>query len=365
MMVINKENRRVNENGGMSMKPNANETDEFLEELTSIEYDDDDALTLLDDEEASSASKVEIEDDDLASFYADAYDEKPAKPTVYKEEPVPAPKAPTPSVVVEKSPDLTYPRRVEQNTASLDNYLNNSMASRDTVKVEKVTVPPVQPRPVVQPQPVAPSVAPKPVAPAPAKVETNRVDVEARGESLNQLFEKVSNNVRGASNIVNKNVEIKKKIDERFNELKKLQEEHEKNRQRDYDEINAYKDDVYNKLKEKKAEIEQEMSALQQAQAAFEREKQTFASEKQKSLEELNKKEASLNQSYKDRLKSIEQIEDGLVKRKEQLDNEKKALQREKEQCEKDKKELAENLIRFNQLVDDFTKGVDSVGESN
>ena len=54
------------------MDTRTTETDEILNELTSIEFDDDDALTLLDDEEASPSSKSLIEDADLASFYSDS-----------------------------------------------------------------------------------------------------------------------------------------------------------------------------------------------------------------------------------------------------------------------------------------------------
>jgi hypothetical protein len=72
-----------------------------------------------------------------------------------------------------------------------------------------------------------------------------------------------------------------------------------------------------------------------------------------------------LQASYAERVKGLEQIEQGLVKRKEQLDAERLEITKDREKCEIDKKELAENLLKFNRLVDDFTKGVDKFGDNN
>ncbi len=184
-------------------------------------------------------------------------------------------------------------------------------------------------------------------------------------DSLNQLFAKVSSNVKGASDMVNKNAEIKKRIDEKFLELKKLQEEHEQNKQSDYAEINAYKEDVYAKLKEKKTEVEEQMTLLSRAKEAFEIEKKAFEKEKAETLATLAKRDQELDKSYQERVQGITQIEEGLVKRKEQLDIERNAIQQERIQCDKEKKELADNLLKFNQLVDDFTRGVDRFNETN
>ncbi len=357
------------------MNTRRTETDEILNELTSIEIDDDDALTLLDDEEMTPISKGVIEDADLASFYSDGiedlkpkekktdlYTEKVApKPVVKKEVPKEeikelTPEPPKTSEKVEKY------QKAEEKRASLDAYLNGSLDSKkDEVKVEKVTIP--TPKVVEIPKEentVEPAEPPK-LVPSMVTPKEEPVDID----SLNQLFAKVSSNVKGASDIVNKNAEIKKRIDEKFLELKKLQEEHEQNKQSDYAEINAYKEEVYNKLKEKKTEVEEQMTLLSRAKEAFEVEKKAFEKEKEETLAALAKRDQELDKSYQERVQGIAQIEEGLVKRKEQLDIERNTIQQERIQCDKEKKELADNLLKFNQLVDDFTRGVDRFNETN
>lgn len=352
------------------MNTQRQETDEILNELTSIEFDDDDALTLLDDEEATPVSRETIDDEDLASFYLDSSEETPKKTDLYTEKEVPNVPVQKEEVKVakeikEETPVQTpvsalvsqpsTPEKYYGGGAHIDAYLNGSLENRkEEVKVERVTQTPPKPEPISSPTPQVQVVTP-------SEKKEEPVDMN----NLNQLFAKVSNNVRGASDIVNKNAEIKKKIDERFQEIKRLQDAHEEAKKKDYAEINAYKDEVYAKLKDKKNEVEEQMALLKKEQQDFETQKQAFAKEKEETLARLAKKDQELMLSYQERVKSIEQIENGLVKRKEQLDSERATIQQEKEQCEKDKKELAENLIKFNQLVDDFTKGVDRFNETN
>ncbi len=345
------------------------ETDEILNELTSIEFDDDDALTLLDDEEAAPVSKNIMEDEDLASFYSDSVETLNSKPkedvVVEKIEAKPVVRKEVPKVEEKK---VEHPKMADkyqgsmESRANLDAYLSGALdAKKEEVKVEKITLPPTPPKEPLVEEKVEPIEPPKLVPSTIAQKKEEQVNID----SLNQLFEKVSSNVRGASDIVNKNAEIKKKIDEKFQELKRLQEEHEKNKENDYAEINAYKEDVYAKLKEKKTEVEEQMAILTQAKASFEKEKENFEKDKEAALLMISKREQDLDKSYHERLQGISQIEDGLVKRKEQLDLERASIQQERAQCDKEKKELADNLLKFNQLVDDFTRGVDRFSDSN
>ncbi len=347
------------------MNKTKNDTDEILDELTSIEYDDDDALTLLDDEESSVANVASI-DDDLASFYQ----EETPKPKV-EVEPVKKEVVSTPEVMVEKielkkeEPVPTPIIKTEPRSGNVDDYLSKSMENRiNRGNISTSNVPNVR---VVEEKKIEIPVPPlRSVDPAPSKpVSSTPVHTTSEPENLSQLFAKVSNNVKGASDIVNKNVEIRRQIDEKYKELQKLQLEHEAKTKKDYAEIEAYKDDVYNKLKERKAEIDQGMVLLSREKEEFEKAKLTFETEKASHMAALKQKEQEINQSYQERLKSIEQIENGLIRRKEQLDKERAAIQLDRQQCEKDKKELAENLVKFNKLVDDFTQGVDRFNETN
>lgn len=338
-------------------------SDDILSQLNNLDYNVDDDLKLLDDEDIRPINNT-TKEDDLSDFYKDYTKPEPKKEDVdlYTEktkviEPI------TPAFE-EKTIRIDPPKPVvekkeEQHTPSIDTYLNRKKAEAG----QNVVTKPV----AVQPQPVVPAYVPKkestPVynKPSTQVVSNNNNDI-SNFTDINQLFSKVSNNVKGASEIVNKNAEIKKKIEAKFEELRKMQEEHEYNKKRDYDEINAYKDEVYTKLQQKKADMERDLNSLRTNQEKFEKEKKTFEEYKNTSLSNLNKLEKELKDSYESRNKNIEQVEIGLVRRKEQLDIERANIAKEKEQVQKEKDELAKNLVQFNKLVSEFTQGIDNFG---
>lgn len=350
-------------------------SDDILTELNNLDYADDD-LQLLDDEDIRPINNKQT-DDGLSDFYMNYNTPKPQTSQI------------TPKI------DL-FTERTANNDRPLDKYIEkaNKLVPQSQTKVSsEVTSTPVGVDDYLN-RTTATSiksdstsynstkstyVQPK-VNQIPAKPNSNRIDtstittnkVNPQGISqnsmnkkveindLNQLFSKVSSNVKGASEIVNRNAEIKKKIEERFEELRHLQQEHEENKKKDYAEINAYKDDVYSKLQQKKTDIEHDLVALRTEQEKFDKEKKSFENYKNNTLADLKKLEKELKDSYESRNKNIEQVELGLVKRKEQLDNERTALAKERESVQKEREELANNLLQFNKLVDDFTNGIDN-----
>jgi len=383
-----------------SMTNTTNE--DIINEITGIEYEDDDALTLLDDEEMQTSAD-ETDDEDLNSFYLDysspseqketidlytektveVEDEKSVSPTVEMPavvddvQSVITTAPPVQSVVqqpvednkkTEEGKDLKksgYQNKLDQLSTNIDAYLNGSLDNRrDEVKVERM-------EPVVVKAPQVAESRVQSVTPQEQQPVVNQVSQSQQASNavpvinstnidsnLNQLFAKVSNNVRGAS-------DVKRKMEERYQELRKLYDDFEKKKKADYDEINAYKDEVYNKLKIKKEELDDQAKRLKMEQDTLANQKKQFEAEKQRVKEEHKKKEQELFAAFKEREKNIEQVEAGLIKRKEQLDLEKINIANERAKCEQEKKELADNLVKFNQIVDDFTKGVDRFGESN
>ncbi len=350
-------------------------SDDILTELNNLDYADDD-LQLLDDEDIRPINNKQV-DDDLSDFYMN-YDTPKGK------EPVQAPKIDpfTERTVsndrpldkyIDKANKAAAPTQtkayeeVKNQPVGVDDYLNRPTPMN--VKKDNITYNPpksnyVPPRtnyapskPNVTSSYPSTSVA---VKEPPKTINPSPVNKGVEIKDLNQLFSKVSNNVKGASEIVNRNAEIKKKIDERFEELRHLQQEHEENKKKDYAEINAYKDDVYSKLQQKKADIERDLVALRTEQEKFEKEKKSFENYKNTTLTDLKKLEKELKDSYESRNKNIEQVELGLVKRKEQLDNERATLAKERENVQREREELANNLLQFNKLVDDFTNGIDN-----
>ena len=180
---------------------------------------------------------------------------------------------------------------------------------------------------------------------------------------INALFDRVSVNVQDASEIFRKNTDLKQKIDTRFDELKKLQSEIENSRKKQLDEINEYKEEVLSKLTEKKEEIEKRLNLLKESQATLEKEKQEFEEYKKKEQENIDKVQKEVQSAYDDRREELSHIEDVLRKQKDSLDEERSQLSLDRIQYESDKNELANNLLKFNELVNSFTSGVSDIKE--
>ena len=333
-------------------------SDDILSELNSLDYGEDD-LKLLDDEDIKPIKKMEM-DDDLRDFYSDEKIESP-KIDLYTEKEVKEEKTydsyieeiPVKAVVEEKKE--TKDEKIATNISNIDMYLNRqNEITAAQVKHPEPVITPIKPK-IEEVKPIIST----PVEEVKPNIVTKTEDKIAPSE-LNQLFDRVSNNVKGASEIVNKNAEIKRKIEAKFDELRRLQQEHEENKRKDYEEINKYKEEVYSMLQQKKTTLENELIELKKEKEKFEQDKIAFENYKNTTTANLNKLEEELNKAYETRNHEIEQVEIGLVKRKEQLDNDRLANAREKEQLEKERAELTQNLIQFNKLVSDFTNGIDN-----
>ena len=151
---------------------------------------------------------------------------------------------------------------------------------------------------------------------------------------------------------------MKKKLDKRFEELKKLQKDIELSKQADYDEINKYKDAVLEELTSKKNEVELKLNELKELQAKFEKDKYEF--EKYKKTEKTRLDDIARDNKVKDdsRKEELEALEDKLRRQKDSLDEEKRQLSLDRIEYEADKNELANNMLKFNEIVGTFTDGV-------
>lgn len=188
--------------------------------------------------------------------------------------------------------------------------------------------------------------------------EINTIANDKLETDLNSLFVKVNSNVKEASDIFLKNVEMKKKIDKRFDELKELQQEIEKAKQNDYTEINNYKDNVLKELLEKKEEIEKRLNELKDLQANFEKEKSEFEKYKREAKADIDDYERQQKVKDDSRKEELEKLEDKLRLQKDALDEERRQLSLDRIQYETDKNELANNMLKFNEIVGTFTDGV-------
>lgn len=180
---------------------------------------------------------------------------------------------------------------------------------------------------------------------------------------INTLFDRVSVNVKDASDIFRKNTEMKQKIDSRFDELKKLQIEVENSKKSQLDEVNNYKEEVLNKLTEKKEEIEKRLNTLKELQASLEKEKKEFEEYKRREQEKIDRVQKDIQAAYDDRREELNHVEEILRKQKDSLDEERNQLSLDRIQYESDKNDLANNLLKFNELVNSFTTGMNNIEE--
>ena len=188
---------------------------------------------------------------------------------------------------------------------------------------------------------------------------------EIESTDINELFGKINTNVKEASDIFRKNSEMKKRLDEKFEELKSLQSKIEENRKQDYEEINNYKESVINKLTEKKNEIEERLTLLKDLQANFEKEKNEFEKYKIEEKTKIQDEKREQQTAYEERKEELSRLENKLRKQKDSLDEERNQLSLDKIQYEADKNELANNLLKFNELVNSFTNGMDTLNEKD
>jgi len=192
---------------------------------------------------------------------------------------------------------------------------------------------------------------------------TEYTEDKIRTTNINELFDRVGVNVKEASDIFQKNTEMKAKIDARFEELKKLQSEVEKAKKNQIDEINSYKQEVLTKLTEKKEEIEKRLNKLKEYQNTLEKDKQEFEQYKKTQKAEIQKVQKEIQDAYESRREELNHIEDVLRKQKDSLDEERNKLSLDIIQYEADKNELANNLLKFNEIVGTFTNGMDKMKE--
>ena len=190
---------------------------------------------------------------------------------------------------------------------------------------------------------------------------TEYTEEKINSTDIKSLFDRVGVNVKEASDIFKKNTEMKEKLDTRFEELKKLKSEIEKTKKTQYDEINSYKEEVLTKLTEKKEEIEKRLNKLKEFQANLEKEKAEFEEYRKNEKEEIERVQKEIQEAYDSRRDELTHIEDVLRKQKDALDEERSQLSLDMIQYEADKNELANNLLKFNEIVASFTNGMEKI----
>lgn len=185
--------------------------------------------------------------------------------------------------------------------------------------------------------------------------------LEIPKDDLKSIFEIANNNVREATTIFNKNLELKKKLTVEKKEVERLRAEHEEKCREEIRKVKAYKEEVYQKLKEKKQILEKEIQSLKSAQTSFNLEKSKFEFYKKNEMSKIQKQVEERTQELDARQAFLEDREMELQQRMNKLEVGENQLESNRLKYESDKTELSNNLLKFNELVGEFTSNVEKI----
>ena len=170
-------------------------------------------------------------------------------------------------------------------------------------------------------------------------------------KDIKKFFDLANDNVKSATEIFNKCVDMRKKVESERVELEKLRQEHADKTNKEIEKIKTLKESMFSKLKERKAEIDEEVMALKEGQATLAHDKQNFELEKKKEYEAINE------EKKKNEAAAFEENKK-LLELKKQIDKEREQLEIDKAKEQEKAEDLAVNLNRFNELVKEFTSGI-------
>ncbi|MCI9434365.1 MAG: hypothetical protein HFI86_03685 [Bacilli bacterium] len=198
-----------------------------------------------------------------------------------------------------------------------------------------------------------------------SEVENTSSNAQKGTINIENIFERANNNVKEATNIFQKNLLLKQQLEEKIKKFNIDKSNFEKTKEFEYEKIKEYKKTAYEKLKQKKIVIEKSIDELKQQQENLNAEKVAFQEKRKQELEKIKEEKQKNILFMKEKKQQLEALERELKAEKESLNEMKEQLKLDRIQCESDKSELANNLIKFNELVGEFTVGIEKFSDEN
>ncbi len=163
--------------------------------------------------------------------------------------------------------------------------------------------------------------------PTTKKTTTKKVTNSKTSEvnDLTNIIRKTNENIANAQSIFEKNLQIKDIIEEKIKDLEIKEKEHAQRVKQDHDKINKYKNDTIAMISDRKKDLEKKMAELKKFQIEIEKSKKALELEK------------------------------------EQIKKEREELDLEKIKYDTDQNELANSMLKFNELVSNFTVNIDQL----
>ena len=188
---------------------------------------------------------------------------------------------------------------------------------------------------------------------------------QKKSVDIENIFERANNNVKEATNIFQKNLILKQQLEEKIKKFNIEKNAFEKKKEMEYEKIKEYKKAAYEKLKQKKSIIEKSIDELKQQQDTLNADKIAFQAKRKQELEKIKEEKQKNILFMKEKKQQLEELEQELRIERENLNEEKEQLKLDRIQCESDKSELANNLMKFNELVGEFTVGIEKFSDEN
>lgn len=184
-----------------------------------------------------------------------------------------------------------------------------------------------------------------------ARTKNNKKNNEI---NLSNIINETNDNIVNAKAVFLQNEEIKSDIDSKLKELEKQKIELSKKTKEDYLKIKQYKEEAMEKVLIKKKELEKKIETFKDAETIFKEKKAEFDKYKDAELDKLK-------QQKEEDEKDIKKQREELSKLKDELEEERLKLDADRIQYDMDKNELANNLMKFNELVSGFTVTIDQI----
>ena len=182
---------------------------------------------------------------------------------------------------------------------------------------------------------------------------------------IQSMFDRINNNVKEATDIFTKNLEMRNRLQEDLDNIKREKEEleqskvaFEKMKQESYQKFNEKRQVEISKIDAQRKEVEAELERLSEGQAKLENDINAFQEKKNHEYKLFNEEKNKALYDIEISKKQVEVQEENIREERNRIDEEKRQLKLTQVKLDSDKSDLASNLAKFNDLVKNFTVGI-------
>lgn len=191
------------------------------------------------------------------------------------------------------------------------------------------------------------------------------LNIEQRNFDIQAMFERINSNVREATDIFNKNIEMR---DQLAVDISKIEEEKEqmiadkaafeRRINDEYQRLNTKKEQEEAKLAEARRELEVQIDKLNNDNHKLEVDRITFETRKNEEYQKFSEYKEMEQQKIEQLKNEVNLEKEKLNSYRLDLEEEKRRLRINQVRLDNERNELATNLNKFNELVNNFNYGI-------